>query len=834
MPFSAKRAGSVAYSLVMFAVVSVLAGVLIAGLIVPLAAMVGVGSRAAADELNNLPAELATPAPPTRSKVLMANGKVLAYFYDENRIPVSLNQIAPVMRQAQLAIEDHRFYQHGALDVKGTLRALVRNTAGDGSTQGGSSITQQYVKMVQIEACQAKADAQCVRDAQAPTLQRKVRELRYAIALEKRLTKDQILERYLNIAYYGDGAYGVEAAARHYYSTTAAKLNLPQSAMLAGLVQNPDGNNPVRNPSAALERRDVVLNRMAELNMITPQQAARAKKEAYSTKWVKPTRNGCVGTRYPFLCDYVRRTLLKTPSLGATVQDRENMIMRGGITIQTAIDPKSQDIAQRAVSKIIGPEDPLISTMDMVEPGTGLILAMAQNRPVMGTDRKKGESYYNYSAEYDLGGAEGYQAGSTFKVFTAAAALEKGIPLTKIYNARSPLNLSGVPFRTCLGTARDPNYNPRNSTVSGTMNMYRGMAMSVNTYFLQLERDTGVCEASKMADRLGVKESKPAPGVNLTNDPRIQVPSFTLGVANVSPLSMAEAYATFAARGVHCDPVVVAKIIGPNGKQLEPLSANCKQAISTDVADGVTTLLRGVMTNGTGRPVRLSGIRNQAGKTGTIEDNQAVWFNGFTPLVAGAAMIAIDPTSKHWRYHHSGVKGYTVPSSGFYLQGHGSTDAGARIWHPAMQAAMKGKPDVGFHNPPSSIVQGQMSTVPSLYGLGIAEATTKLQAAGFTVDRRYVYSSQQRYSFLGWYPGPGSSIPQFGTVTAVFSDGPDPAIQRAQHRAAQRQAEQQQAQQQAAQKAAAQKAAQQKAAQQKAAQQKAAEQKKNKGKKKKP
>ena len=179
----------------------------------------------------------------------MANGKTLAYFYDENRIPVPLNKIAPVMRQAQLAIEDHRFYEHGALDVKGTLRALVRNSASDGVTQGGSSITQQYVKMVQIEACQAKGDADCTKDAQAPTMERKIRELRYAIALEKQLTKDQILEHYLNIAYYGEGAYGVEAAARHYFSTTAAKLTLPQAAMLAGLVQNPDANNPVRNPA---------------------------------------------------------------------------------------------------------------------------------------------------------------------------------------------------------------------------------------------------------------------------------------------------------------------------------------------------------------------------------------------------------------------------------------------------------------------------------------------------------------------------------------------------------------------------------------------------------
>ena len=428
----------------MFGVVSVLAGLLIAGLFLPAAGVAGVGSKAMADELSNLPAELATPAPATRTKVLMANGKVLAYFYDENRVPVKLSQVAPIMRQAQLAIEDHRFYQHGALDLKGTLRALIRNTAADGVTQGGSSLTQQYVKMVQIEACQAKGDEACTKAVQAPTVERKVRELRYAIALEKRLSKDQILERYLNIAYYGEGAYGIEAAARHYFSTNASKLNLAQAAMLAGLVQSPDANNPVEHPSAALDRRDVVINRMTELGLITSAQAVQAKKATFNPKTVRPTPNGCVDTRYPFLCDYVRRTLLNTPSLGKTVEERERMINRGGLTVQTAIDPKVQNLAQKKVSSVVGATDPLISTMNMIQPGTGLIVAMAQSRPVMGSNSKKGETYWNLAVDPAMGGIQGYQAGSTFKAFTAAAALEKGIPLRKKYDAKRTINYWGA------------------------------------------------------------------------------------------------------------------------------------------------------------------------------------------------------------------------------------------------------------------------------------------------------------------------------------------------------------------------------------------------------
>jgi len=805
----------------MFVIVSVLAGVLVAGLFVPIAGVAGVGSKAAASELDSIPAELATPAPATRSKVLMGNGKTLAYFYDENRIPVKLSEIAPVMRQAQLAVEDHRFYEHGALDIKGTLRALIRNSTGDGSVQGGSSVTQQYVKMVQVEACQAKGDAQCVRDAQAPTFQRKIRELRYAIALEKRLSKDQILERYLNIAYYGEGAYGVEAAARHYYSTHASDLTLPQAAMLAGLVQNPDNVNPVSNRSAALDRRDVVLNRMVELKLITPQQAKKAKSAGFDENKVTPTRNGCVGTRYPFLCDYVRRTLLLTPGLGKNVEERDNLIKRGGLTIQTAIDPKSQNIAQRAVSEIVGPKDPLIATMNMIEPGTGLIIASAQSRPVMGTRKKDGDTYYNYSVEQALGGAEGYQAGSTFKVFTAAAALEKGIPLTKKYDARSPMYMGNWSFSTCLGRARDPKYRPKNSTgVNGVMDMYKGTAMSVNTYFLQLEHEIGVCPTTKMAKKLGAQLADPT--VDLTSSPTTQVPSFTLGVSEVTPMSMAEAYATFAARGIHCDPVIVSKITTRTGKVLEPPNANCKRVISKDVADGMNRLLSRVMQNsgngfgaGTGFRARIPGYMNQAGKTGTVNSNKAVWFNGYTPLIAGSAMIAVDPTRKIWRgsRQRSGVLNYQVPSTDVVLEGSGSGDAGMKIWKPAMTKAMEGKPDVKFKEPPASILEGKQVQIPDLTGLGYLDGKRKLEQLGFTVIRRTTYSdTYPAGAFMGFSPGSGAIVPEFSEIYALFSGGRDPAAIRAEQRA--REAEARRAQAEAEAKAKAEEEAKKKAEEQ--------------------
>ena len=792
MPFSPRRLGAVAYSLVMFALVSALAGVLIAGLFVPVAGIAGVSSKAAADELDKLPAELATPIPPTRTRVLMANGKTLAYFYDQNRIYVGLNKIAPVMRQSILAIEDHRFYEHGALDLKGTLRALIRNTSGDGATQGGSSITQQYVKMELITACEAKADPACIEAAREVSVERKIRELRYAIALEKRFNKDQILERYLNIAYFGQGAYGVEAAARYYFRTTAAKLTLTQAAMLAGLVQNPDANNPVRNAAAALDRRDVVLNRMAELGMISSAQAAQGKKAKFDRSKVNPTPNGCIRTRYPFLCDFVYRTLLRTPSLGKTPEEREKTVKRAGLTIETAIDPKTQDMAQKSVSNVVGAKDPIIATMNMIQPGTGLIVAMAQSRPEMGSSTKKGETYWNFSADATMGGRDGFQAGSTFKAFTSAAALEKGIPLTKRYNAPRTRDYSGRSFESCEG--REQVYGKwrvSNSTgTNGTMNMYKAAQMSVNNYYVPLALDTGLCRVTKMAEKTGVKLGTRNRGLVEYYQ---HIPSFTLGTAEVSPLSMAEAYATFAARGMHCNPIIIDKIKTPAGKELEPPSADCKRVMDRDVADGVNKLLASVMTQGTGRRARTSDGRPQAGKTGTIDSNEAVWFIGYTPEIAGAAMISIDNRKKPFirgksGFRRSGVKGYQVPSTDFVLEGSGSADAGMKIWKPTMERYLRDVPRTSFKDPSREIERGKQVRVPSLFGLSISAATRKLEREGFSVENLYVYSDAvPRGSWIGFSPGSGSLVGEFSTIYSVWSRGRNPAdIQREREAAAER------------------------------------------------
>lgn len=754
-----------AYSLLMFLAVSVLAGLLLSGLAVPFAALAGGGAKLAAESLEYLPADLETPPQSERSRILMADGQVLGTFFNENRIYVPLSEIAPVMQDAQIAIEDHRFYEHGAIDFQGMGRALIKTMMGD--TQGASTLTQQYVKLVRVESAIAAGDKEAARRATEVTIDRKIIEARYAMALEERLSKDEILERYLNIAYYGQGAYGVEAAAQRYWGTTAKDLTLDQAAMLAGLVRNPVVLNPVTNPVKAIERRNFVLTRMADLGIISEERANEAKAVAFDPATVTRTPNGCVASPYPFLCDYVRRTLLsdQMPSMGSTPEERENLLNRGGLTIQTLINPTAQAAAEAAVADLIAPTDPVLAGAALIQPSTGLILAMAQSRPDMGTDA--GETFFNYNVEKSMGGAEGYQAGSTFKTFTIAAALDLGMTPEREYDAPAALPLRGMTFKNCTGPfVFKQEHTVRNyDRGHGRINMIQATEDSVNTYFMQLQADAGICASIDMAQAAGVKMST---GQDLRVNQNF--PTFVLGTAEVTPLSMAEAHATFANRGVHCTPIILESVTAKDGRSLPVPSADCKQVIRPEIADGVNYILQSVIDNGTGRPARLSDGRPQAGKTGTITDNQAVWFAGHTPEMAGAAWIAIDKTNPWYDSEPRTLKNVRLPS-GTFLRGTGGGDAG-RIWRAAMASALADRPKTDFTTPTKEVLEGVKVPLPDVSGMGYNEAKRTLEAAGFQTRRWSVYSDRREGTFLGVSPT-GSAI-KFSTVSLRVSLGPRP------------------------------------------------------------
>ena len=766
------RLGKRLYSLVMFLVVSVLGGLLIAGLAVPVAGMAAEAGKTTATAMDSLPAELTMAPQAQRSRVLLADGSTLANFYVENRQYVPLSKIAPIMQKAQIAIEDHRFFEHGALDLQGTMRALVSTVRGN--TQGASTLTQQYVKMVQVSAAAARGDTEGVQKAQENTIARKIQELRYAIALEKKFTKDQILEYYLNIAYYGDSSYGVESAAMNYFGVHASELNLQQAAMLAGMVRNPNGTNPRRAglELVALQRRNDVLDRMAvkDVAVISPEQAATAKAKPLGLVKPKAKLHGCGNAEFPFICDYVERTLLASPSLGATRDDRENALYRGGLTIRTIIDPKVQRKAEKSIRNFVDPRDPLDVVNVMVEPGTGLIVSMAQNRNKMGT--KRGETFWNYAVNNKMGGGDGYQAGSTFKMFVAAAALKNGLGAYGNINAKSRMNFQGWRFQSCQGTIVQ---HARWNVVGrgGTFNLFTGTTNSVNGYFVQLEAAAGLCDATKIAQALGLQPSIDPSGNYLTKVAS-NYPSFTLGAVEVSPLSLVNAYATVAARGIRCDPIIIKSIKAANGATLEAPSANCKRVLDEGIADALSKIFQGPFRSGTATAARIPGY-TVAGKTGTVPDNRAIWTVGFTRNLAGAGMISYskDPRfKKYWSGYRKQVyiKGAYMKYSHRYIQGRSGPEAGRFIFKPAFAAALKNYDRKGFVEPPYGILAGRKVDVPSCSGATPGGCRSILLGAGFGSYTDTIASNAPKGTFLGISP---SGVAVRGTsIRILISAGP--------------------------------------------------------------
>jgi membrane peptidoglycan carboxypeptidase len=747
--------GNKVRALVTFLIVSVMSGALAAGLAIPFAGLAGLGSEKVVETVRTLPRELEIEPVAVRSRILAADGTLIATLYEQNRLPVSLSYINPIMRKAVIAIEDSRFYEHGAMDLEGTLRALVRNQTEGEVQQGGSTITQQYVKLSLL----AKADTPEERHkATALTYERKLTELRYAIAVESKLSKDQILERYLNLVNFGDGAYGVQAAAQHYFRTTAKNLTLPQAALLAGLVKNPTGYDPTNNLARAKARRDVVIKRMLELKVISPHQARMAlRTPVIDPKRVLKVPNGCASSKYPFYCEYVVSKLLQNPALGRTVKDREHYLKTGGLTVTTSLDRRMQKAAQASIDEHSRRTDSAIAAITIVEPGTGVVKAMVQSRPY---GRGSFQTAYNYNVEKSYaGGFGGFQNGSTMKAFTIAAALSRGIPMTYRINSPQQIDLSGKRFRTCSGWTRDPTYRPQNSTQGGNLTMVEAARYSTNTYFLQLSQRVGLCSIAKTAQALGMYNGQ-------TGEPLDQVISMTLGVGYVTPLMMSNAYATFAARGKYCTPLVVLGVQDKARRPIDTPGIDCKQVLKPEVADGVNRVLSAVMEPG-GTGGRLNfGNWDLAGKTGTIQENKAVWFAGYAPNLAAAAVVAdanLPYTNLMYRHTLDG-RDISDPT--------GSGTAGP-LWRTAMEGALEGMPLKRFVAPRPVIAEGARKDIPPVNGMRPDEAEDRLRHAGFDVviADDPVRSSENEGTVAYTDPRSRDGAPEGSLITIYLSGG---------------------------------------------------------------
>ncbi|MFF4613327.1 transglycosylase domain-containing protein [Streptomyces albidoflavus] len=675
-----KRSGgglSPAQQAAKFLGVSVVAGAVLAGIALPAAGALGLAAKGSVEGFDELPANLKTPPLSQRSTILDAEGGKIATVYYRDRTIVPLKDISPYMQKAIVAIEDSRFYEHGAIDLKGILRAVNENAQSGGVSQGASTLTQQYVKNVFVE--EAGDDADKVAEATQQTIGRKVRELKFAIQIEEELGKKGILENYLNITFFGQQAYGIEAAAQRYFSKPAKDLNIQESALLAGLVQSPSRYDPVNDEQEAVKRRNTVIQRMAAVRDITPQEAAEAKKAPLGLKISRPS-SGCITAvkGAGFFCDYVRRAFLTDPVFGKTAEERQKTWERGGLTIRTTLDPKAQESVQAAIENGVYKDDEVATAVALVEPGTGKITGMGQSRPY---GYGKNETEMNLSVNASMGGGAGYQPGSTFKPIVAAAALERGMPVTKTYS--SPYEMPyPSPVATCSGnyvnTSSEELANENDKEV-GPYSMKEATALSVNTYFVQMISEIGTCPVIELSKKMGIERSD--------GNEFGQGPSIALGTQEVSPLTMASAYATFATRGTYCSPIAIASITGPDKKSMPVPKSTCTKVMSEKTADTVNTLLRGVVEDGTGRQAGLQG-RASAGKTGTTDFRYAAWFAGYTPNLSGAVWVG-DPQHKR---QMTNITIGGVP----YDKVFGGEVPGP-IWKTAMAGALEGKEAPDFN-----------------------------------------------------------------------------------------------------------------------------------------
>ncbi|MFD5736403.1 transglycosylase domain-containing protein [Streptomyces sioyaensis] len=650
--------------------VSVLAGAVLAGLALPAAGALGLTAKGSVEGFDNIPANLKTPQLSQRTRILDAKGGEIAKVYSRDRTVVGLKDMSPYIQKAIVAIEDARFYEHGAVDLKGILRAVNKNAQSGGVSQGASTLTQQYVKNVFIE--EAGDDPDKVAQATQQTIGRKIKELKYAIQVEKELGKQKILQNYLNITFFGQQAYGIEAAAQRYFSKHAKDLNLEESALLAGLVQSPSRYDPVNDPQEATRRRNTVLQRMTDLKDVTQAQADAAAKKPIKLAVSRP-KNGCITATdgAGFFCDYIRKVFLGDRSFGKTRKIRAQRWNEGGMTIRTTLDPQTQKSIQASLGDHVYDDDPVAGAATIVEPGTGRILGMGQSRPY---GFGENQTVINLSVDHRMGGGAGYQPGSTFKPVIAAAALEQGTSPEQEYP--SPYRMPyPSPVQTCDGEwqGTDSTQNENKEEV-GPYAMKEATAKSVNTYFVQLISDIGICPAVNMAQKMGIERAD--------GKPLQQVPSMTLGVQEMSPLTMAAGYAAFANGGEYCSPVAIESITDARGRALKVPQTSCRSAMSKKTADTINTLLKGVVEDGTGREAGLKG-RDSAGKTGTSDSRYAAWFVGYTPNAAGAVWVG-DPQHKRKMYDIT-IGG--VPHDKVY-----GADTPGPIWRDAMTGALDGRP----------------------------------------------------------------------------------------------------------------------------------------------
>ncbi|MFP3580503.1 transglycosylase domain-containing protein [Arthrobacter sp. SIMBA_036] len=674
--------GWVLLRILSFFLVSGLCGVLLCGLMVPAAAFTSTTLGGSIGFYEGLPSELDINSPSLSSNVVTADGQHIATFYAENRVRVSLQDMSPFIREAIVAVEDSRFYQHPGVDAQGILRALTSNLT-KGTHQGASTLTQQYVTNVLNESRLTEGRPEDVVLSGDKTLGDKLREMKLALELEKRFTKDQILEGYLNIVFFNRNAYGIEAASHYFFSTTAKKLTLPQAALLAGLVNGPSVYDPIVDPKASIGRRNLVLDRMLEQGKITHAEHDAAVAAPVGLN-ISPSLQGCAGASIAiYFCDYVSHLILNDPAYGATADDRARLLYRGGLTITTTLDSRLQSVAQTQVDASAGANpDKWGAAMTTVQPGTGKILAMAQNTVFVPQDGKF-DTQLNFSVDAkdengeDLNGAGGFQPGSTMKPFIFAEWLNEGKSPTAVVDASRRVYPVGFPWHSTCGPVlggystaqKNANLGADDDLQNNEPGYYRAMPInyglynSINTATFATAAQLDFCGIQRMVDAVGLHSGVDNAPVNMHQIGNL------LGSIGVSPLVLASAYATFADDGTYCKPIAITQVSDFQGRKYQAQSPQCRSAVKPEVARGVNAVLQDVLKLGSGIYINPK-VQNQvpvAAKTGTSNNNGATWVAGYTTALATASFFGDTTAGQQRAGQNVTINGTFYPSLDGYM-----------------------------------------------------------------------------------------------------------------------------------------------------------------------
>jgi len=713
---------------------------------------------------------------PQTSFLYAADGTLITRLHaGEDRVVVRSSAIPQAMRDAVVAIEDQRFWQHRGIDLRALLRAAYVNATEGRIVQGASTITQQLVKSLYLGT--------------EDTLSRKINEAYLAWQLEHTRTKDQILTRYLNTVYFGNGAYGIQAAAQTYFDVDASELTLPQAALLAGVIRAPVDYDPVVHPTRAERRRNQVLGAMFAQGMID-----QATLDAAVGSPVELDLGEEEERRYiaPYFVDYFKEWFLSNPRFGATPEERYDLLFEGGLRITTTLEPRLQLQAERAVQQVLPYRRDPYAALTAIDPRTGYVRAMVGGRDYW--DERDRFARINLAT----GGSTGRQTGSAFKPFALVAALENG------FSPSSPLNGSSASVPLADGTSWEPS-NAEGSGY-GTISLESATVNSVNVAYVNLEIQLGGGDASlgaekiiEVAERMGIRC---CPRTTEPNTPLRAVPAAVLGANEVSPLEMASAYGTLAFGGVHVQPTPVIQIETADGEVIYSATPRARQAIAPAVASVAVDILEGVVQYGTGTAARLG--RPQFGKTGTEDLYRDAWFVSAIPQLSVAVWVGFPQGQISMAYpavRISRVYGGTWP---------------AQIWHAFMVNATRNMPIRDFPEPTGGveyvtveidITQGclanpytppgnirtmrfiagteptrvcreptsyQYLTVPSVVGMRQPEAVNALRAAGFNVAVQLVGSDEPPGTVVAQDPAGGSSAQQASTVTISVAEAASP------------------------------------------------------------